>query len=141
MEALEKELNDWQQREEVLWKQRSRVQWLKEGDQNTAFFHNRAFARHKKNHIAGLLDDRGTLVSNKTGIEGICIKYFRDLFTSKYSSPNRSIMSALQGRVSPSMANILDRDFTSSEVLVALEQIHSSKAPGLDGMNASFYKN
>ncbi|GLT30182.1 hypothetical protein SLA2020_049990 [Shorea laevis] len=27
MEALEKELNDWQRREEVLWKQCSRVQW------------------------------------------------------------------------------------------------------------------
>ncbi|GLT69877.1 hypothetical protein SLA2020_419910 [Shorea laevis] len=39
------------------------------------------------------------------------------------------------------MANILDRDFTSSEVLVALKQIHSSKAPGPNGMNASFYKN
>ncbi|GLT69878.1 hypothetical protein SLA2020_419920 [Shorea laevis] len=83
MEALEKDLNDWQQREEVLWKQRSRVQWLKEGDKNTAFFHNKAFARRKKNHIAGLLDDRDILVSDKTRIEGICIS-----ISEIYSLPN-----------------------------------------------------
>ncbi|GKU90863.1 hypothetical protein SLEP1_g4808 [Rubroshorea leprosula] len=139
MEALEQELNDWQRREEVLWKQRSRVQWLKEGDKNTAFFHNRASARHKKNHIAGLLDDRGSLVTDKRGVEGLCIKYFRDLFTSKYTGPNSSILSALQGRVSPLMANNLDRDFTSSEsafvpgrliydnIMVAIEAIHHLK--------------
>ncbi|GKV29515.1 hypothetical protein SLEP1_g38441 [Rubroshorea leprosula] len=141
MEALEQELNDWQRREEVLWKQRSRVQWLKKGDKNTAFFHNRVSVRRKKNHIAGLLDDRGSLVTDKTGVEGLCIKYFRDVFTSKYTGPNRNILSALQGRVPPSMAINLDRDFTSSEVLIALKQIHSSKAPGPDGMNVSFYKN
>ncbi|GKV40106.1 hypothetical protein SLEP1_g47777 [Rubroshorea leprosula] len=101
----------------------------------------KASARHKKNHIAGLLDDRGSLVTDKTGIEGLCIKSFRDLFTSKYTGPNSSILSALQGRVSPMMVNNLDRDFTSYEVLVALKQIHSSKAPGPDGMNANFYKN
>ncbi|GKV21664.1 hypothetical protein SLEP1_g31621 [Rubroshorea leprosula] len=64
MEALEKELSDWQRKEEVLWKQRSRVQWLKEGDRNTAYFHNRALAKHKKNHIADLMDDNGKISSS-----------------------------------------------------------------------------
>ncbi|GLT96020.1 hypothetical protein SLE2022_136690 [Rubroshorea leprosula] len=141
MEALENELSDWQRKEEVLWKQQFRVQWLKEGDRNTAYFHNRASARRKKNHIAALIDDNGTSISDRRGVEEICVRYFKDLFTSGYSGPNRRILQALMGRISPSMATFLDRDFTSFEVLAALKQIHSSKAPGPDGMNASFYKN
>ncbi|GLU03182.1 hypothetical protein SLE2022_203970 [Rubroshorea leprosula] len=34
----------------------------------------------------------------------------------------------------------MDRRCTVKEVLSALKQIHSSKAPGLDGMNVSFFK-
>ncbi|GKV13640.1 hypothetical protein SLEP1_g24628 [Rubroshorea leprosula] len=120
MEALEKELSDWQCKEEVLWKQHSRVQWLKEGDRNTAYFYNRALARRKKNHIADLMDDNGTSVSDRTRVEEICIRYFKDLFTSRYFGPNRRILHALEGRISSSMATYLDKDFTSSKVLTAL---------------------
>ncbi|TYI08987.1 hypothetical protein ES332_A09G039800v1 [Gossypium tomentosum] len=42
--------------EEKYWAQRSRIQWLKEGDRNTRFFHVRATNRRKKNNIPRLKD-------------------------------------------------------------------------------------
>ncbi|KAL9682162.1 hypothetical protein QQ045_013955 [Rhodiola kirilowii] len=43
------ELDDWLSKEEVMWKQRARVEWIKYGDRNTAFFHARASQRKKRN--------------------------------------------------------------------------------------------
>lgn len=47
------------EQEEIMWKQRSRALWLKEGDQNTRFSHSKASHRHKKNTIYGIKNEEG----------------------------------------------------------------------------------
>jgi hypothetical protein len=45
------------EQEEIYWLQRSRANWLQQGDRNTSFFHNFASARRKKNFIKKLKND------------------------------------------------------------------------------------
>ena len=54
-----KEVNDLLQKQEIMWRQRSRVDWLKEGDLNTSFFHGRASMRKRKNKISKLKSSSG----------------------------------------------------------------------------------
>lgn len=49
-EAL-KELSDALKAEEMFWKQKSRVFWLREGDRNTIFFHALTKQRRVRNKI------------------------------------------------------------------------------------------
>lgn len=45
--------------EELMWHQRSRAMWLKEGDKKTRFFHNKASQRKKVNEIKKIKDENG----------------------------------------------------------------------------------
>ena len=47
-------------REEMMWLQRSRINWLKEGDRNTRYFHRKARWRAKKNRIRKLKREDGS---------------------------------------------------------------------------------
>lgn len=46
VKIMEQKLNELLFKEEVFWKQRSRVLWLKEGDRKTKFLHQRVFAQN-----------------------------------------------------------------------------------------------
>ena len=65
---LEDQISNMLIDEEVYWKQRSRADWLKEGDKNTKFFHSKASAKRRKNKIWGVEDDRGNWVNDPEGI-------------------------------------------------------------------------
>ncbi|GLT59228.1 hypothetical protein SLA2020_320600 [Shorea laevis] len=50
-QQLTAELEEWLEREEVMWRQRSREIWLQEGDRNTQFFHSRATRKRDRNRV------------------------------------------------------------------------------------------
>ena len=52
-------INCWLEKEDEMWRQRSRLNWFREGDRNTSFFHAKALARYTKNYIKGLFDGMG----------------------------------------------------------------------------------
>ncbi|KAA3486669.1 putative Transposon TX1 [Gossypium australe] len=47
-------------KKELFWEQQARVNWLKNGDRNTSFFHKVAVGRQHKNRIHGLKNGDGS---------------------------------------------------------------------------------
>ncbi|KAM0925635.1 hypothetical protein ACQ4PT_004066 [Festuca glaucescens] len=68
---VEKDLCEMFEREEIMARQRSRVDWLKEGDRNTSFFHARASARKRTNKISSLKRDNGSKCDDIAEIKGM----------------------------------------------------------------------
>lgn len=56
---LRRELDEVLYREELLWYQKSRADWIKNGDRNTSYFHLSTVVRRWRNKIVALKDDQG----------------------------------------------------------------------------------
>ena len=64
----------------INWRQRSRVQWLKEGDRNIAFFHRQASNRKSRSIIKGLRNADGEWITEPSGVSAILTQYYKDIF-------------------------------------------------------------
>jgi hypothetical protein len=66
--------------EEISWRQKSRVRWLKEGDKCTKFFHQVASANRRNNTIESLMVN-GIPTSDPACIGEHVVNYYKSLFT------------------------------------------------------------
>ncbi|KAJ8435872.1 LOW QUALITY PROTEIN: hypothetical protein Cgig2_028580 [Carnegiea gigantea] len=93
-----------QEHEEVLWWQRSHVDFLRFGDKNI-------------NNISELKGDDGILYGDTQNIENIVVRYFDELFTSPVSLKGEEIISLIPTKVSACMRDRLERPYTREEVV------------------------
>jgi hypothetical protein len=125
--------------EEMLWIQRSRISWLKEGDRNTRFFHQKAKWRARRNKIKKLKDNDGVWKEVPSEMERMASSYFKEIFTRDPSLNADAIINMTQEKVTVDMNDDLCKDFSDEEISDALFQIGPLKAPGVDGFHAWFY--
>ena len=137
---LRGEVHDLMVKEDVMWHQRARVEWLKNGDLNTSYFHSRATQRNKKNFISKLVLEDNTVVEDEKMIGEAMVNYFRHIFTSTTPSEFEPILQGIEPKITHGMNADLIRDFTALEVEQALKQMKPLTAPGPDGMSPIFYK-
>jgi hypothetical protein len=80
-------------REEMMWLQRSRLTWLKEGDRNATYFHRQAVWHARKNKIKRPKDDMGNWVENPHDLKQMSRAFFRSLFEADRGvTPNELIV-------------------------------------------------
>ena len=136
---IRKELNDLLDSEEMLWHQRSKIHWYKEGDKNTKNFHVKAMNRRMKNTIMRLWSEDGRWCDDKESISTTAVAYFQNIYTTTSLSCIEEITRAIPMRITREMNEKLIRPYTGEEVIKALHQIHPTKALGLDGMSTVFF--
>ncbi len=124
--------------EEIKWRQRSRVQWLKVGDSNTKFFHRRANCRRNLNRITNISDGSSSL-SDSVDIANHLLWFFRNQLGVKII-PGASIdLHLLYGGEALDLSP-LHAPFSAEEVLRAVSSSPPEKAPGPDGFPMLFYQ-
>jgi hypothetical protein len=124
--------------EEISWRQKSRVRWLKEGDKCTKFFHQVASANRRVNSIDSLMVN-GSSTSDPTSIGEHVVSYFDSLFMETLSwRPKMDNMEF--DRLNVEEASSLEAPFEESEVREVIKGMDRDKAPGPDGFSMAFFQ-
>ena len=115
-ERLLKDMDELLYKEEILWKQRSRIDKIKWGGRNTKFFHSKATWRAKKNNISSLRRDDGTITENVEEIHAITNSFFKHLYTSDSTVDPSRIIPLVKPLVNDEMNVELCKPFSDQEM-------------------------
>lgn len=116
------------------------MEWLRNGDWNTKYFHACANQRNRRNKIGQILDGNGRPCTNPGEIEQAFVEHFQNILTTCRPAGIEECISGVEGKVTQAMNGKLMAGFTSVEVKAALDQMDPLKAPGPDGFSADFYQ-
>ncbi|CAA0810091.1 Unknown protein, partial [Striga hermonthica] len=137
-ESIKQELEKEQISEEAFWQQRSKIQWLKEGDRNSHFFHAFTMQRRKQNAISRLLSDQYGIYTKKEEIAKEISNYYHRLFTSEGSHGAQEITNLIPRSINSKMNEQLQAPTCEDEIKAVLFQMNPLKVPGEDGMTPLF---
>ncbi|KAG7532925.1 Reverse transcriptase domain [Arabidopsis thaliana x Arabidopsis arenosa] len=129
--------------EEQFFCQKSRVQWLHLGDQNTSFFHKVAESRAAKKAIKQLKSSNGEVLTELSAIKAEAVSYKEFLQTQPrdIEIPNvKSIANLVSFRCSAGNAGTLLQPITAEEIRKTVFSMPLNKGPGPDGFTAEFYR-
>ena len=137
---IQRELTVAYRDEERYWQQKSRNQWMKEGDCNTEFFHACTKTRFSVNRLLTIKDEEGMIYRGDKEI-GV---HAQEFFTKVYESNGRPVsiidFAGFKPIVTKQINDDLTKDLSDLEIYNAICHIGDDKAPGPDGLTARFYK-
>ena len=123
--------------EEISWKQKSRMLWIKEGDNNTKFFHKMANSRRRFNHLSFLEVD-GVIYKEESEMAAQVVNFYKNLYQE--SEEWRPLVEGLEfDQIDGSERGWLERRFEKEEILLAFNELAGDKALGPDGFSMAFF--
>ncbi len=124
--------------DELKWKQRLRVQWLKAGDSNTKFFHQKASCRRRKNFIFRL-SDGSSFHSSHSSLADLLLRFFKNLL-GREQPPEVRINLAPLFSADNIDVHSLQAPFSVEEIKSVVFARAPDKAPGPDGFSMVFFQ-
>jgi hypothetical protein len=125
--------------EETLWYQKSREQNIKLGSRNTSFFHAQSIIRRKRNKIHGIRLSTCEWCTDPDTMRLEALNFFKELFCTRQLVTPRLDEAHNTGLDDEAVVE-LSKTVTRKEVLDALMNMKSYKAPGPDDFQPIFFK-
>ena len=119
---LKMQLKEAYNEEELFWSQKSRVQWLKEGDRNTHVFHSSVKGKRKRSKLQNIQKKDRSWTRTEEGVDQA------DL-----------ILEGISQTIIHQMNIGLIEPVEEKEIKEVLFSMNPNKSPGLDGMTPIFF--
>ncbi|CAK8531456.1 unnamed protein product [Lathyrus sativus] len=121
---------------------RSKLDWLREGDSNSAFFYAYLNSRHAVTHLSQLQKEDGTYIQNMPDIEKEVCDFYAKLYGIQEHRVSMIDINAM--REGPQLIMMQRAELitpaTVAEIRTAIKGIGDLKSPGIDGYGGKFFK-
>ena len=110
---------------------------IKEGDNNTKFFHKVANSRRRYNHISMLEVDR-VMYEDDLEMADQVVQFYKNLYNE--TEEWRPFVEGLEfDQIEGIERDWLEQRFEREEILRVVKELEGDKAPGPDGFTMAFY--
>ena len=124
--------------DEINWRQKSKVQWLREGDNNTRYFHRIANSNCCNNTICHL-STVGEISTDQFEIMKGVTCFYQHLFADE--AIRLPFLDGLDfAIIDEEDRRMLDSPFTEEEVFGVVKSMNGDKAPSPDGFSLAFFQ-
>ena len=124
--------------------QKSRINWIIQGDRNTKFYHSITTRRMIRNRVQGIQNENRIWVKDHKGFSKTFCNHFRNIFTSQDNRQEdlikNRIMDLNMPFLGPDQLEWLNSPFSPEEIKIAAFQFGPLKALGVDGKHGLFYQ-
>ncbi|XP_039007590.1 uncharacterized protein LOC120135392 [Hibiscus syriacus] len=138
------ELMDLKVVESRFYRQKAKIHWLREGDLNTRFFHQRVESNKKRNTIRVIKGEDGQCYDSFEGMAAELVIFFTNLIGSADPPVKGSSVESLKGLLNYSLPEgacaFLTKEVNDIEINEALFRQWKDKSPGPDDYTYGFFK-
>lgn len=111
---------------------KARLDWARDGDRNSKYFHA-VIRERRKRKLTQLTLANGDITTSPSEIGRLAVEFFSDLFTASPYHLDEELFANIQPRVSPAEDQIFNSLPTMEEISETIKQLNPSSSPGNDG--------
>lgn len=129
--------------EGIFWKQKSRVQWLKEEEGNTRFSHKSTMDHRSQNRISKIEDTHRKHLTTHQEIEIVLVQHFQCIVEEPLIDRSQFIKDFAKHilkLVTREDNYNLNKSVNEEEISEVIKEMQNGKAPVPDGFNVDFFK-
>ncbi|GJZ34000.1 hypothetical protein Tco_0579436 [Tanacetum coccineum] len=125
--------------EERFLKQKAKLEWLRVGDSNSAYFHKTVKERVSRNRI-DIITDMNNVTHTNNEVPTAFVEHYMNFLGSSAPVSNLDNRGLFSKKISNEKADYMVREVTNGEIKDAMFSIDNDKAPGPDGFTLLFFK-
>lgn len=139
-ETLQKDLDEILKRDEILWRDKVKSNWLEEGDANTRFFHLSIILKRRYNNIDCLLLALNRWIRNWHDIGQEFVHFYDSLFASDLPVFPLDLENLIATCISDDINRMLTTIPSTEVIRDTVFNMNAHKSLGLDEFPPLFYK-
>ncbi|XP_058784180.1 uncharacterized protein LOC131658948 [Vicia villosa] len=142
IKQLSIDINTIHEHEESRMRQRTKLNWIRQGDDNSKFFFAYLKARQNKSCITFLQQENGEILTEQNDLEKEVLDFYGSLMGDRARRIQHIDISAMREGSQLRLDQQIDLtcQVTIPEIEAALKGIGDYKSPGIDGFNAKIFK-